>query len=286
MEEQAAYPAPQPPEPPPIDKLATALAQAQGEFQPVARTGKNPHLKNEYATLDDIISAIRKPLATHGLSFVQLLNSNGDGALTLCTRLLHESGQYIESMVQIHVASGNRAINDLQAVGAAITYMKRYTISAMLGIAADTDGDGEGAKPRRQPQQQHQAQPSAPASTRPLPAEAIRKIVRKKAGWGDTRDVGGEPVTEKQIGFVAMLLQEAVDTDGTAAEEINRRRHAVLEYLVGVDSTKKLQKSEASAIIDWLTQPDSGQMNEYASREAAAVVAAWLRDQGQLDMEM
>ena len=132
--------------------------------------------------------------------------------------------------------------------------------------------------------QHRQSQPTTRANGRPLPADAIRKIVRKKAGWGDTRDVGGEPVTEKQIGFVAMLLQEAVDTDGTAAEEINRRRHAVLEYLVGVDSTKKLQKSEASAIIDWLTQPDSGQLNEYASREAAAVVAAWLKDQGQLEL--
>ena len=71
-----------------IDKLAQALAQAQGKFKPVQKTGKNPHLKNQYATLDDIISAVRGPLSEHGLSFVQLLNSDSEGTF-LRTILLH-----------------------------------------------------------------------------------------------------------------------------------------------------------------------------------------------------
>ena len=126
-----------------INELAAALAQAQGKFKPVSKTGKNPHLRNEYATLDDIISAIRGPLSEHGLSFVQLLSSNGDGVTSLKTVLLHESGQQLESSVTVAADPDHRGINDLQALGAAITYMKRYSLSAMLGIAADADTDGE-----------------------------------------------------------------------------------------------------------------------------------------------
>jgi hypothetical protein len=128
----------------PLDKLATALAKAQGEFPAVRKSGTNPHLRNEYVTLDDIIAAVRAPLAQHGLSFVQLLNSNnGDGALTLRTVLLHESGQFLEAQVRVDAAD-SRGINALQSIGAAITYMKRYSLAAMLGIAADVDTDGAG----------------------------------------------------------------------------------------------------------------------------------------------
>lgn len=285
MEEQATSLHHKPPKPPTIDKLATALAKAQGEFQPVAKTGKNPHLKNEYATLDDIISAIRKPLATHGLSFVQLLNSNGDEALTLRTMLLHESGQYIESVVQVHAGSGNRGVNELQALGAAITYMKRYALSAMLGIAADTDGDGEGAKPapRTQPQR-HQSQPTAPAGTRPLPAEAIRNIIRKKAGWdGDTRHTDREPLTEAQQGAVAGLMSKAIRRDGMKQADLDNARYDILDYLVGVRSTKSLARAEASAIIAWLAADvdDIRNVHEAARTEAARILEAMAAEAGQ-----
>lgn len=144
---------------PQLDKLASSLAKAQAEFPPVPKTGKNPHLKNEYSTLDDIISAIRKPLANHGLAFVQLLGSNGEGTTTLRTVLLHESGQSLEATVVVDAGAGNRGVNALQSLGAAITYMKRYSLSAMLGISTDGDTDGEGTAPTRK----------APTKARPEP---------------------------------------------------------------------------------------------------------------------
>ena len=62
-----------------VKELAAALVKAQGQFQPAKKSGKNPHLKNKYSTLDDIIEAVRGPLAKNGLSFLQMLDSDGDG---------------------------------------------------------------------------------------------------------------------------------------------------------------------------------------------------------------
>jgi len=168
MEELTHDPAPR------LDKLAAALAKAQGEMQPAPKSGKNPLLHNEYATLDDIIGAVRKPLANHGLSFVQLLENEGD-VLTLRTVLIHESGQTLESTAIIGKAPVNRGVNELQALGSGITYMKRYALAAMLGVATGGDTDGEGAdkKPTKQ-HPQKEAAPQKPAPTQKVtPADTM-----------------------------------------------------------------------------------------------------------------
>ena len=127
-----------------INELALALAKAQSELKPAIKDGKNPHLKNSYATLDSIIQTARKPLANNGLSFTQLLQQ-GDLGLSLETFLLHSSGQWLQSEVLITPASGNKGINEMQALGSALTYMKRYALAAILGISVDDDDDGNNA---------------------------------------------------------------------------------------------------------------------------------------------
>ena len=105
-----------------IDQLASALAKAQSQLPPVKKTGRNPHLKNEYATLDDIINATRKPLTDNGLAYTQLLRGT-NGTVKLTTMLMHESGQWISSTVVVEASSGNRGVNEIQALGSSITYM-------------------------------------------------------------------------------------------------------------------------------------------------------------------
>ena len=259
---------------PSVDKLAAALAKAQGEFPAVQKTGRNPHLRNEYATLDDIIGAIRAPLAKHGLSFVQLLGTNGLGVATLRTVLLHESGQRLESTVSIEVGD-QKGINALQALGASITYMKRYSLAAMLGIAADVDTDGEGTtQPKakaEQPEKNGDAPKPEPGHGRPLAADALREVVRKKAGWQDGKRIDGEPVTEKQIPYVATLMSELFPN--LPSDLGDKYRHDVLMYLVGVDSTKKLTKAEATALIDWMKDAASATVEAARILEATAIAA-------------
>ena len=267
-----------------LDQLAAALARAQAELKPVPKTGKNPHLKNEYATLDDIIGAVRGPLGNHGLSFVQLLGGNGSG-VTLRTILLHESGQLLESTVLVDAGEGNRGVNALQALGSAITYMKRYALSAMLGIATDGDTDGEGAPATAGKPLQRRQEAGVTPGSRPLDGPTGRATIRKKADWlAAVRNLEGEPITQAQVKGVAGVMEDAIRTDGMNQQILDRARHDVLYYLVGVTETLKLTKAEASAIISWLKADDSWELNEHARAEAQAVLKA-LAQEKEKDLE-
>ena len=132
-----------------IKELTAALAKAQGEFDAVSKTGHNPFLKNTYATLDDIIGAIRGPLSKHGIAFMQPLTGNGEG-FVLETVLMHESGEWLSCAANVPSNAGSKGTNELQSFGGALTYMRRYMLSALLGINAEEDTDGNGkqaAKP-------------------------------------------------------------------------------------------------------------------------------------------
>ena len=145
-----------------INELATALSAAQGEMKAAPMTGRNPHLKNKYATLNDIIDTARPVLAKHALAYVQMPTSPDNPEIPmigLTTRLMHKSGQWLEDDMYFPVDPGsNRAVNPAQVAGSTITYMRRYALAAMLGIVADEDADGE------QPQAKPQAKAAPPAN--------------------------------------------------------------------------------------------------------------------------
>jgi len=134
-----------------IKELTAALAKAQGEFDAVSKTGHNPFLKNNYATLDDIIGAIRGPLSKHGIAFMQPLTGNSEG-FVLETVLMHESGEWLSCAANVPSNAGSKGTNELQSFGGALTYMRRYMLSALLGINAEEDTDGNGSKPKQSAQ--------------------------------------------------------------------------------------------------------------------------------------
>lgn len=118
---------------PEIKNLATALAKFQSTVEAVKKGASNPFFKSKYADLASIIDAIREPLAKNGLSFAQF--PAGDGGLT--SILMHETGEFIEETFTMKPVD-----NKPQTAGSAITYMRRYALSAMLGIATEEDDDG------------------------------------------------------------------------------------------------------------------------------------------------
>jgi hypothetical protein len=127
-----------------LNELATALAKAQGEFTPASMTATNPFLKNKYADLGAVISAAKASCAKNGLSVTQPASTDGD-AVTVTTLLMHSSGQWISSEMTLPLGKeSGRSI--AQAAGSIITYLRRYSLSAMLGIYADEDTDGNEAK--------------------------------------------------------------------------------------------------------------------------------------------
>lgn len=119
-----------------IKSLAAALVKFQNEVQPVTRDGANPFFKSKYATLGNIIETIRTPMVKNGLSFSQLpVGENG-----LTTILFHSSGEYISATVTMKPKDATP-----QGQGSAITYMRRYALSALLGLNTDEEDDGQAA---------------------------------------------------------------------------------------------------------------------------------------------
>jgi len=130
-----------------ITKLASALAKFQSQVPVVPKSEQAYGYK--YAALDTIIEHIRQPLAKNGLSFLHLV---GEGGSVSCM-VLHESGEYIQSdYITLPVDNSNPRTSPIQKMGSAITYAKRYTLSAMLGLSVDEDTDAAPAKTAPQAQ--------------------------------------------------------------------------------------------------------------------------------------
>ena len=92
-------------------------------------------------SLDHIINLTKPLLCECNLVITQDM---AGGFLT--TTLMHESGQFKGSAMEFNPMAGNKGTNKLQEIGGGITYAKRYTWSAMLGISVDTDDDANGMK--------------------------------------------------------------------------------------------------------------------------------------------
>src|SRR6185295_10575703 len=77
-----------------LKELATAMAKAQGEIKGALKDSANPFFKSKYADLASVVEAIRGPLSTNGLSYVQIAHSIQDAA-AIETVILHSSGEYL-----------------------------------------------------------------------------------------------------------------------------------------------------------------------------------------------
>lgn len=122
-----------------VDQLHTALATAQGAMENATFNRVNPHFKNKYADLAAVWDAIREPLSKNGLSVTQTIGPYGEGTY-LFTTLRHKSGQWIRSLFPLPQSSRP------QEFGSALTYARRYSLSAIIGIAADEDDDANAAQ--------------------------------------------------------------------------------------------------------------------------------------------
>jgi len=119
-----------------IVKLSAALCKFHGAMGKVGKDSVNPHFRNKYASLSNIIEAVTPHLNAVGLTVVQMPTTEG-----LETLLLHESGEYISSLSTI---AAKDPMNP-QAVGSAITYARRYAMGAVLSLNIDEDDDANAA---------------------------------------------------------------------------------------------------------------------------------------------
>ena len=198
-----------------IVELATALSKFQGEISNPANTATNPFFKSKYAPLETVLNTVRPILSKHGLSVIQAPFTEGEHVV-ITTTLLHESGEFMEfpplSLKMEKVSA--------QGAGSAITYGRRYAVSAILGISSEDDDDGNSAEPK--------------------------SIPKKKANTnqGDNPKEESNLASEKQLNFIYKLVK---DKD-YGAESISKYIKTMYEK----DSSKELTKQEASELIEML----------------------------------
>ena len=137
--------------------IAAALVGAISELQDPFMDAQNPHFKNHYATLKSCLDTVRPTLARHGLVLMQFVMPSANGGDRLVTRLLHESGGFIEDEGISLVGADN-----MQKLGSAISYARRYGLLAILGLVGDPDDDAEIA-----------SAPAAPPQLKPTPVPVV-----------------------------------------------------------------------------------------------------------------
>lgn len=171
------------------ESLAMALAAAQGEMTNPTKNCQNTHFKNRYADLSSVLAAVRPVLARHGIACVQSIDADG-ASVTVSTRLFW--GQEVMDCGSL-TQSIQGARNASQAIGAAVTYARRYSISAVCGIASDDDDDANAldgtpparveAAPRRESAKEREGR------LRAEQVEAVRKLLRGPCGCSTKEDV-------------------------------------------------------------------------------------------------
>jgi len=124
-----------------IKEIAAALSKAQGAMTGAKKGADNPFFKSKYADLAEVIKALSEPFAANGLSFIQ---SAGfvDGKISVTTRIMHSSGEWLES----DPCELPPVKNDPQAYGSAISYAKRYSLQSFAGVPSIDDDGNEAVK--------------------------------------------------------------------------------------------------------------------------------------------
>ena len=122
--------------------LFAALALAQAEVENATKGSVNFHFKSRYADLAEVLNTVRPVFAKHGIAIIQSTGFS-DGLVSVTTALVHKEGGYVTS-----VASCTPAKVDAQGVGAATTYLRRYSLAAATGVAQEDD-DGQSAAHNR-----------------------------------------------------------------------------------------------------------------------------------------
>jgi hypothetical protein len=123
-----------------IKELATALSKAQGAIEGAIKDKTNPAFRSTYADLAAVWDACRTPLTSNGLSVVQFTIPTEANEVVVETTILHASGEWMSGTIAIPVDK-----NSAHGYGSALTYARRYALSAAVGIAPEDDDGNKAA---------------------------------------------------------------------------------------------------------------------------------------------
>lgn len=207
-----------------------AMADAQSEMLPVVRDATNDHLRNRYARLETIDAAMRPIYTSHGFSVrFGSAPSPREGDIRIICTVAHAGGYFEENHLDAPIGvtgsqGGRTATTPVQAVGSAVTYLRRYLLGMVFNIVlANDDDDGEGT--RR-------------AAAAPTP-RAARKVADERAEVYD-------PAETPHDRFMAKLRQAMNDTTTREEAEAVGERDGVKNYMA---KATDVQRRDIAAVL-------------------------------------
>lgn len=212
-----------------IANLAAALTKAQAEIEGAAKDRLNPHFKSKYADLSSVMEAIKPALAKHGLAFVQVSHDR-DHAAAVETVIVHSSGETMNcGIVSVPVSKG-----DAQGFGSALTYARRYSLSAAFGVAPEDD-DGNAAAA---------AKPNTPTQ----PPKTLKPATFTQ--WNALSDERKQALTASRA-IIENCLKTGADLDAWAEFAPRRTDNEAAEALWScLDSSQRSRMNKAKEYLD------------------------------------
>lgn len=209
--------------------LFKALAAAQASLTNPTKDTEGYNYK--YATLDQVIDILREVLPQHGLCYLQNPIPAGDGQVSIQTIVGHESGEHISSVLTMPIVENGRN-NSAQNYGGTLTYIRRYALTSVFGLATEEDGDAKGKdKPKK----------SAPAPKKPAPApKKETKLPSQQAEEDKLRDQ--VKLRLKETGAEEMAAGNGLNVDTAAVQTLR----AILAYSDAkmAEKVKAFEKSQ------------------------------------------
>lgn len=190
---------------PEIGDIAGALAMAQADMQNIGKDGANPHFRSRYATLGAVLDEVRPQLAKQGIAIVQMAVNGEGSSIGVMTRLVHKSGQWIESGLFIVPTKF-----DAQGAGSVISYLRRYALMAMAGVwQDDDDGEASAGRPeQRQPQMRDDPGPASRSDhPRKTEAEDAYKRIRTAIQHAGTPNMIDELIKANSDSFLPIIKE-------------------------------------------------------------------------------
>lgn len=202
-----------------IAALAAALAEAQGEMENASKNSTNPHFKSKYADLAEVLNTVRPVLSKHGLSVTQF-PSYGEGLVHVETIIAHKSGEWMSEK-----CSAPAQKQDPQGVGSAISYLRRYSLAAVCGIAQEDDDANAATKLKAEAKSEPKQAPAKPAPAKPAADKPLTDSQRKQL----MAIYGNAPRDERLADANGILLAVKRDMKPvTSFSELTERQAAYL----------------------------------------------------------
>ena len=222
--------------------LFMALSKAQGEMEGAKKDSHNLFFKSKYADLHECISAARPSLTKNELAVVQTTDVD-DRGYWIITILGHSSGEWISGKLLMKIKK-----DDNQAIGDAITYGRRYSFAAIVGLAQmDDDGNSNQDKGGKDEKKDKGKQPHQPANDNAASAPNTDDTDKRGASyWIIQADKAAKTASSLSRWFAA-VTPEAQKT--MPADQWKKMESYVTQLLDSLDGTSPEEKK---ALAGWL----------------------------------